>query len=128
MQSDQRLQAVAEGKAVALAGLARQRGARLDLGDRVIPVPRGEALQHAGALIVPQSPADAEFLADPYAGFDRGPGLIEPVKRHEDETAGDVDRSYPAWALAGQPYRIVGDLERIAEVPAVMRDHGERRH
>jgi hypothetical protein len=105
VQPDQGQQAAAEDETVAVPGLACQPGARLDLGDRIVPVPRDETLERASRVIAGQGPADAVFLADPPAGFDRGPGLIEPVKRYEDVTAGDMDRipvSQPAGALVSQ--------------------------
>jgi len=105
-----------------MPGLARQLGARLDLGDRIIPVPRDETLERANRMIAGQGPANAVFLADPPAGFNRGPGFIEPVKRYENVTAGNVDRipvSQPARALVSQQHGIVGDLQRLPEVAAV---------
>ena len=88
-----------------MPGLAPQPGACLDLGNRIIPVPCVEALERANGVIAGKRPADAEFLADPPAGFDRGPGLIQPVKRYENESAGNVDRkavSQPTRALVSQ--------------------------
>lgn len=78
-----------------------------------------------------KAPSGAEFLADPHAGLLGGPGLIEPVKLREDVAAGNVDRkavSLPAGALISQPHSIVGDLERLAEVPALESIQGECGH
>jgi hypothetical protein len=105
-----------------MPGLARQLGARLDLGDRIIPAPSDETLERANRMIAGQGPANAVLLADPPAGFNRGPGFIEPVKRYENVTAGNVDRipvSQPARALVSQQHGIVGDLQRLPEVAAV---------
>jgi hypothetical protein len=85
VQPDQGQHATAEEEVVVdLAGRVRQSGVRLDLGDRIIPVPGEEALQRATHVIVGNGPAGAEFLANPHAGFEGGPGLIEPVERYKD--------------------------------------------
>src|SRR5689334_9963212 len=116
---------------VALAGRVRQPGVRLDLGDRIIPMSCDEAFQRATGVIVGKGPAGAEFLADPNAGLEGGPGLIEPVERYKDVCPEVVDRkavSQPRWAVVGQPYGVVDDLQRVAKIPAQFRNLRERDH
>src|SRR5690349_16316203 len=88
-----------------LAGLAGRPGVRFDLDDRIVPVPRAEPLHSASHLIVSKAPSGAEFLADPHAGFDRGPGLIEPVELREDVAAGKCgpESGVPACRGSDQP-------------------------
>src|SRR5580693_1834581 len=85
--------------------LVRQLEACLELGDRLIPLPADEALEGKEPLVEEQGPADADLLADPHPGAERGPGLLGPAELDEDVSQGCADRiavSEPARALVGQ--------------------------
>src|SRR6266487_4293244 len=76
VKADQGQHAVREHAVVGRADLVRQLEACLELGDRVIPLPGDEALEGKEHLVDEQGPADADLLADPHAGAERGPGLL----------------------------------------------------
>ena len=130
VQADQRQHAAAEQEPEALAGPGGQFDARLDLGHRLVPLPGHEVLHDAGHVVAALMPAEAEFLADPAAGLERGPRVGQAVQLDQDVAAGDVDRiavPLPVRAEVGRPHRAVDQLRRPAEPPAVQghdRGHG----
>jgi len=130
VQADQRQHAAADQEPEALAGPGGQLDARLNLDDGLVPLPSHEVLHDAGYVVAALMPAEAEFLADPAACLERGPGVGQAVQLDQDVTAGDVDRiavSVPVRAAVGRPHRAVDQLRRLAEPPAVQghdRGHG----
>ena len=92
MEADPGKQAVGVPEAVDLADLLGEFEAGFELGEGVIPLPGQEAPVGEVQLMGGQSPANAQFLADPQAGAKRGPGLLRPVKLDEDAPTGYADR------------------------------------
>lgn len=131
LQGDQAPDGVAEHQAGALAGLPGQLEGLLELGQGVVPLAGQEALHAQDGLVEGEPPADAELLADPPAGLERGPGVLEPVQVHEDAAPGQVERvavPRPLGAVVGQPHRLVDELEPAAQVRPQLLDDGQRGH
>jgi hypothetical protein len=129
VQRDQRGDAVDDDQAVALAGLLGQLPGRLELGDGVVPLAGQEAPHRQDGLVQGEPPADAELLADPPAGLEGGPGVLEPVQPDEDVPPGQVHDLLvppPLGAVVGQPHRLVCEAERPAQVGPELLDDGQR--
>jgi hypothetical protein len=119
---------VGEDEAVALADLLGQLQGRLVLGHGVVPRSRGEALDGEEDLVAREGPADAELLAEPAAGHQGRPGVLQPVQLEEDVAPGHVQRvavPLPAGALVGEPGGVVDDPHRLPEVAPELADDGQ---